>query len=189
MAMIRSPGRMPMPSAGPLGSTPEISIPSCLAVGLAVDQTPIRASSPLPPDKLAGGAGSGTVDGSNTAAILICPVELLSVRSHLSYPLLDTLRVCSPAPIPTVDGVFPTKLPSISISAPKGSDEISAVSSPVEYEGLLAFVPASPKLPLSVLVAFTPASAVIGGVWTAGAVSSLLRWRLSEQQVELTEKS
>jgi hypothetical protein len=65
------------------------------------------------------------VIGSNRAAILIFPVELLRVRSHLLYPLFDTLRVCSPATIPTEDGVLPTKLPSISISAPKGSDEIS----------------------------------------------------------------
>src|SRR5450755_485113 len=100
--------------------------------------------------------------GSNRAAIVIFPVELLRVRSHFLYTLFDTLRVCSPATIPTEDGVLPTKLPSISMSAPKGSDEISAVASPVERAGLLAFVPASPKPPVLGLVAVTPAGIVVG---------------------------
>jgi hypothetical protein len=84
----------------------------------------------------------------NRAAILSFPVELLRVRSHFLYPLFDTLTVCSAATIPTEGGVLPTKLPSISISAPKGSDEISAVAS-VERAGLLAFVTESP-IPLAI---------------------------------------
>src|ERR1700720_3780295 len=100
--------------------------------------------------------------GSNRAAILIFPVELLRVRSHLLYPLFDTLRVCSPATIPTEDGVLPTKLPSISISAPRGSDEISAVASAVERAGLLAFVSA-PALLVLVSVAVIPTVIVVGG--------------------------
>jgi hypothetical protein len=103
--------------------------------------------------------------GSNRAAILIFPVELLRVRSHLLYPLFDTLTVCSPASIPTEDGVLPTKLPSISISAPKGSDEISAVASPVSRAGLLEFVTASPKPP-----AVTPAGIVVDGDCTLDIV-------------------
>src|ERR1700682_6095183 len=104
--------------------------------------------------------------GSNRAAILIFPVVLLRVRSHLRYPLFDTLRVCSPATIPTEDGVLPTKLPSISISAPTGSDEISAVVSPVERAGSLACVTASP-VPLAV----TPADIVVDGDCTLDTVS------------------
>src|ERR1700686_1235365 len=116
--------------------------------------------------------------GSNRAAILMFPVELLRVRSHFLYPLFDTLRVCSPATIPTEDGVLPTKLPSISISAPKGSDEISAVASAVERAGLLAFVPAPP---LSVLVntAVTPAGAVVDGDCPLDTVSTSPPGRVS----------
>jgi len=47
------------------------------------------------------------------------------------------LNVCTPASTPIEDGVVPTKVPSISMSAPDGSDEISAVASPVEL--LLSF--------------------------------------------------
>src|SRR6202140_962862 len=122
--------------------------------------------------------------GSNRAAILMFPVELLRVRSHFLYPLFDTLRVCSPATIPTEDGGLPTKLPSISKSAPKGSDEISAVASTVERAGLLEFVTASPKPP-----AVTPADIVVDGDCTLDTVSTSPPGRVSAQHEELTEKS
>jgi len=100
MARITSPGCIPTMSAGPLGDTPETTIPSCRSVGTPINHIPIRGSA-IASDVLTGGAEiwMGEVAatstgawafpevpmgiGSNTTATLIFPVELLRLRFQL----------------------------------------------------------------------------------------------------------
>ena len=63
--------------------------------------------------------------GSSSGEILTAPVDVLTFRSHATYPLFVSRIVWSPGETPTDEGVLPTKLPSNSISAPGGAVEIS----------------------------------------------------------------
>src|SRR3984893_12040626 len=76
-------------------------------------------------------AGAGTYPAgivSNSATSRTVPVDVFTFLSHGLYPLLLIFTVCAPLPSPKDDGVFPIKLPSTSISAFSGVDEMSRVA-------------------------------------------------------------
>ena len=60
------------------------------------------------------------------------------VLSHGVNPDFFTVILCCPADTPMVDGVLPTKLPSISMSAPSGVDDTCRWAWSPEAEALLA---------------------------------------------------
>src|SRR5580704_6259764 len=55
----------------------------------------------------------------------MCPLETVILRSQDWNPAFFTETWCGPAATPTVEGVLPTKFPSISISAPSGVEDTS----------------------------------------------------------------
>src|ERR1700688_1820912 len=55
----------------------------------------------------------------------MCPLDTVIVRSQGLNPALFTEIWCGPAATPKVEGVLPTKFPSISMSAPSGVDDTS----------------------------------------------------------------
>jgi len=59
---------------------------------------------------------------SKVALKLTCPLETDILRSHVLKPDFFMEIWCWPEATPTLDGVLPTKLPSISMSAPAGSE-------------------------------------------------------------------
>ena len=76
----------------------------------------------------AGAALLATPSGSRFAETLTVPVELFILRSYGLKPFLLILIMCCPDSTPTDEGVFPAKLPSSSISASGGVEEISSVA-------------------------------------------------------------
>ena len=60
------------------------------------------------------------------------------VRSHGLKPIFFTVILCWPAGTPIVDGVLPTKLLSISMSAPSGVDDTCRWAWSPEAGALLA---------------------------------------------------
>src|SRR6266481_9890846 len=55
----------------------------------------------------------------------MCPLDTVILRSQGLYPAFFTESWCGPAATPTVEGVLPTKFPSISMSAPSGVEDTS----------------------------------------------------------------
>jgi hypothetical protein len=55
----------------------------------------------------------------------MCPLDTVIVRSQGLNPAFFTESWCDPAATPTVEGVLPTKFPSISMSAPSGVEDTS----------------------------------------------------------------
>src|ERR1700730_17697405 len=89
-------------------------------------------------------AGAGTYPAgivSNSATSLAAPVDVFTFLSHGLYPLLVILTLCSPPASPKDDGVFPLKLPSISMSAFGGIEEISSSVSFCITRGLCTGAP------------------------------------------------
>src|SRR3984957_2822826 len=55
----------------------------------------------------------------------MCPLDTVILRSQGLNPAFFTESWCGPATTPTVEGVLPTKFPSISMSAPSGVEDTS----------------------------------------------------------------
>src|SRR5882757_9150709 len=55
----------------------------------------------------------------------MCPLDTVIFRSHGLNPVFFTESWCGPAATPIVEGVLPTKFPSISMSAPSGVEDTS----------------------------------------------------------------
>src|ERR1700730_10563785 len=55
----------------------------------------------------------------------MCPLDTVILRSQGLNPAFFTEIWWGPAATPTVEGVLPTKLPSISMSAPSGIEDTS----------------------------------------------------------------
>src|SRR5580700_5053302 len=55
----------------------------------------------------------------------MCPLDTVIFRSQGLNPAFFTESWCGPAATPRVEGVLPTKFPSISMSAPSGVDDTS----------------------------------------------------------------
>src|SRR5438445_10527057 len=55
----------------------------------------------------------------------MCPLDTVILRSQGLYPAFFTESWCGPAATPTVEGVLPTKFPSISMAAPSGVEDTS----------------------------------------------------------------
>ena len=63
---------------------------------------------------------------SNSATSLTEPLDVLTFRAQGLYPFFVIFTACCPSARARDDGVFPTKLPSISMSAFGGEEEISS---------------------------------------------------------------
>src|SRR3989442_2080948 len=55
----------------------------------------------------------------------MCPLDTVTLRSQGLNPSFLRECWCGPAATPTVEGVLPTKFPSISMSAPSGVEDTS----------------------------------------------------------------
>ena len=55
----------------------------------------------------------------------MCPLDTVILRSQGLNPAFFTESWCGPAATPIVEGVLPTKLPSISMSAASGVEDTS----------------------------------------------------------------
>src|SRR5260370_14370331 len=55
----------------------------------------------------------------------MCPLDTVILRSQGLNPAFFRESWCGPAATPTVEGVLPTKFPSISMSAPSGVEDTS----------------------------------------------------------------
>src|ERR1700730_9446006 len=64
----------------------------------------------------------------------MCPLDTVILRSQGLNPAFLTESWCGPAATPTVEGVLPTKLPSISMSAASGVD-VTANCAPAAWSG------------------------------------------------------
>src|SRR5260370_22025294 len=90
----------------------------------------------------------------------MCPLDTVIVRSQGLNPAFFTESWCGPAPTPRVEGVLPTKFPSISMSAPSGVDDTTN-SAAAPWSGDTGVVSVGP--------AFGVAAGDAGGTcWVAG---------------------
>src|SRR5260370_39535806 len=90
----------------------------------------------------------------------MCPLDHVIVRSQGLNPAFFTESLCGLAPTPRVEGVLPTKFPSISMSAPSGVDDTTN-SAAAPWSGDTGVVSVGP--------AFGVAAGDAGGTcWVAG---------------------